>query len=99
MIQPSEARKLCSSPEWELVGKSLSPIVETLAASDLKPKLGRARRLYRKSAELVSLQRSPSRKRMTRQKHSMFAEAVDRFRTTLNLIEKARNVRPGVEEF
>jgi hypothetical protein len=95
MIQPNEARKLCSTPEWELVEKSFSPIVERLAPSDLKSRLERARKLYRKSAELVSLQRPESRKRITRRKHSMFAEAVDRFRATLNLAETAVSLQPA----
>jgi len=94
MIQPNEARELCSTPEWALVENSFSPIVETLAPADLKSRLERARKLYRKSSEVVSLQRSDSRKRITRRKHSMFAEAVDRFRATLNLAENAVNVQP-----
>ena len=87
MIQPNEARELCSTLEWALVEDSFSPIVETLAPADLKSRLQRARKLYRKCAELVSLQHSNSRKRITRRKHSMFAEAIDRFRVTLNLAE------------
>jgi hypothetical protein len=94
MIQPNEARQLCSTPEWALVENSFSPMVERLAPADLKSRLEHARKLYRKSAELVSLQRSDSRKRITRRKHSMFAEAVDRFRATLNLAETALNLQP-----
>lgn len=95
MIQSNEARELCSRSEWELVKSSFPPIAETLAPSDLKLGLDRARKLYRKTEELVSLQHSDSRKRITRKKHSMFAEAIDRFRTTLNLPEKTRTVQPG----
>jgi hypothetical protein len=101
MIQPNEARELCSTSEWALVENSFSPIVETLAPSDLKSRLERARKLYRTSAELVSFQHSNSRKRITRRKHSMFAEAVDRFRATLNLAKDALNLQPvstSVEE-
>ena len=101
MIQPNEARELCSTSEWALVENSFSPIVETLAPSDLKARLERARKLYRTSAELVSFQHSNSRKRITRRKHSMFAEAVDRFRATLNLAKNALTLQPvstSVEE-
>ena len=94
MIQPNEARDLCSTSEWALVENSFSPIVETLAPSDLKSRLERTRKLYRTSAELVSLQHSNSRKLRTRRKHSMFAEAVDRFRATLNLAKNALNLQP-----
>ena len=90
MTQPNEARKLCSLTEWKLVESSFSPAVERLAPSDLKSRLERARTLYRKTEELVSLQHSESRKRKTRQKHSMFADVIDRFRVALNLEVTAR---------
>jgi hypothetical protein len=48
MIQPSEARELCSKSEWALVESSFSSTVETFPLSDLKSRLDRARKLYRK---------------------------------------------------
>ena len=79
MIQPNDARKLCSMPEWKLLESSFPPALQTLEPSDLKSKLERTRKLYRKTEELVSLQHSESRKHITRRKHSLFAEAIDRF--------------------
>ena len=93
MIQPSEASKLCSKSEWELVESSFLPMVETLPRSDLKSRLDRARKLYRKTTDLVSLQHSDSRKRTTRRKIEMFAEAVDRFEATL--LENAPTIEPS----
>jgi hypothetical protein len=43
MIQPSEARELCSKSEWQkLVEGSFSMKVETLPSSDLKSRIDRA---------------------------------------------------------
>jgi hypothetical protein len=53
MIQPNEARKLCSMPEWKLLESSFSPALQILAPSDLKSKLERTRKLYRKTEELI----------------------------------------------
>jgi hypothetical protein len=86
-IQPKEARELCSKSEWELVESSFYPLVETLPPSDLKSRLDRARKLYRKCLDLITLQHSDSRKRTTSQKTEMFARAVERFEATLNLVE------------
>jgi hypothetical protein len=94
MIQPSEARELCSKSEWALVESSFSPTVETFPRSGLKSRLDRARKLYRKTTELVSLQHSDSRKRTTRQKSEMFAQAIDRLEATLNLVESAQSGDP-----
>ena len=94
MIQPSEARELCSKSEWALVESSFSPTVETFPRSGLKSRLDRARKLYRKTTDLVSLQHSYSRKRTTRRKSEMFAEAIDRFEATLNLVESAESGEP-----
>jgi len=88
MIQPSEARELCSQSEWGLVESSLSPMVETLPRSGLKSRLERAKKLYRKTTDLVSLQHSDSGTHMTRRKSEMFAEAIDRFEETLNVVEE-----------
>jgi len=93
VIQPSEARELCSKSEWGLVESSFSPIVETFPRSGLKSRLERAKKLYRKTTDLVSLQHSDSRKRTTRRKSEMFAEAINRFEETLNL-ENAESVEP-----
>jgi hypothetical protein len=92
MIQTSEARQLCSKSEWELMESSFSPKVETFPRSALKSRLDRARKLYRKATDLVSLQHSESRKRTTRRKTEMFAEAIERFETALNLLENAQSV-------
>jgi hypothetical protein len=97
-IEPSEARGLCSNSEWALVESSFSPLLETLPASDVKSRLDRARKLYRKAVDLVSLQHSDSRKRTTRRKTEMFAGAVDRFEATLNLLdlENAQGIDPAL---
>jgi uncharacterized protein (UPF0147 family) len=91
MIQTSEARQLCSKSEWELMESSFSPKVETFPRSALKSRLDRARKLYRKATDLVSLQHSEDRKRTTRRKTEMFAEAIERFETTLNLLENVQS--------
>ena len=94
MIQTSEARELCSKSECELVESSFSPIVETLPRSGLKSRLERARKLYGKTTDLVSLQHSESSKRTTRRKTEMFAGAIERFEATLNFVENAQSVEP-----
>ena len=94
MIQTSEARELCSKSEWELVESSFSPMVETLPRSGLKSRLDRAKKLYRKITDLVSLQHSESRKRTTRRKTEMFAQAIERFEAALGLLENAGSVEP-----
>ena len=98
MIQPSEARELCSKSEWELVESSFSPMVEMFPRSGLKSRLDRVRKLYRKTTDLVSLQHSDSRKRTTRRKTEMFAEAIDRFEATLNFLENAQSVEPSPKD-
>ena len=97
MIQPSEARELCSKSEWELVESSFSPMVETLPRSDLKSRIDRIRKLHRKTTDLVSLQHSDSRKRTTRRKTEVFAEAVARFEATLNVMENAHPASKNVD--
>ena len=93
-IQTSEARELCSKPEWELIESSFSPTVETFPRSGLKSRLDRARKFHRKTTDLVSLQHSESRKRTTRRKTEMFAGAIERFEATLNFVENAQSVEP-----
>ena len=95
MIQPGEARELCSKSEFKLVEGSFSPMVETLLPSDLKSRIYRVRKLHRKCADLVSRQHSDSRKRTTRRKTELFAEAVGRFEATLNLVGSAHSVQPA----
>ena len=95
MIQTSEALELCSESEWELIEHSFSPMVAMLPRSALTSRLGRARKLYAKTTDLVSLQHSEPRKRTTRRKVEMFAEAIDRFEATLDLLE---NVEPAPED-
>jgi hypothetical protein len=87
MIQPSEARELCSKSEWELVENSFAPVVETIPRSGLKSRIHRIRKLHRKTTDLVSLQHSDSRKRTTRRKTELFAEALARYEATLNAME------------
>jgi hypothetical protein len=98
MVQPREASELCSKSEWELVESSFYPIVETLPRSGLKSRLDRARKLYRKTIDLVSLQHSDSRKRTTRRKTEIFAEAVDRFEATLNPLENAPSIERSTKD-
>ena len=98
MIQTSEARELCSKSEWELVESSFFPMVETLPRSGLKSRLERARKLFGKTRDLVSLQHSESRKRTTRRKTEMFAEAIKRFGATLNFVENAQSVEPAPKD-
>ena len=97
MIQPSEERELCSKSEWELVESSFSPMVETFPRSGLKSRIDRIRKLHRKTGDLVSRQHSDSRKRTTRRKADLFAEAVARFEATLNLIENAHPASKNVD--
>jgi hypothetical protein len=97
MIQPNEARELCSKSEWELVESSFSPMVEAFPRSALKSRLDRARKLYGKTTDLVSLQHSESRKRTTHRKTEMFAEAIARFEATLNLLENAQRSEPALK--
>ena len=94
MIPPSGAQELCSKSEWELVKSSFSPMVEMLLRSGLKSRLGRVRKLHRKTIDLISLQHSESRKRTMLRKTEMFAEAVNRFEGTLNLVERVLSVEP-----
>ena len=98
MIQPSEARELCSKSEWGLVESSFPPMVETFPRSGLKSRLDRAKKLYRKTTDLVNLQHSDSRKRTTRRKSEMFAEAMGRFEATLNILESPENVEPSPKD-
>ena len=94
IIQPSEARELCSKSEWELVGGSFSTVVEDLSPSDLKSRIDRVRKLHRKSTDLVNRQHSEARKLTTRRKTELFAEAIGRFETSLKLVENANGVEP-----
>ena len=88
MIQPGEARKLCSKSEWPLLESTFSPSVEALSVSDLKSRINHVRKLHQDSEDLVHLQHSDDRKRTTQRKIELFAEAVDRLESTLNHLEK-----------
>jgi len=94
MIQTTEARELCSESEWDLVESSFSPAVEALPLSDLKSRLGRVKKLHQKSGDVVDRQHSDARKRTTRRKTELFAEAIGRFEAALTLLEKAHRVVP-----
>ncbi len=87
-IQTSEARELCSKSEWELIESSFSPMVETFPRSGLRSRLDRTKKHHAKTAELVSLQHSESRKRTTRRKTEMFAEAIERFEASFEVFRK-----------
>jgi hypothetical protein len=97
MIQPGEARKLCSKSEWVLLESSFSPSVEALSASDLKSRINRVRKLHQDSEDLVHLQHSDDRKRTTRRKIELFAEAVGRLESTLSHLEKVAPVLKSVD--
>jgi hypothetical protein len=95
LIQISEALDLCSESEWELIEHSFFPMVAMLPRSALTSRLGRARKLYAKTTDLASLQHSEPGKRTTRRKVEMFAEAIDRFEATLDLLEEVQSVEPA----
>jgi len=92
MIQPSEARELCSESEWAQVEGSFSPAVEALSPSDLKSRLGRVKKLHQALRDLVDRQHSDARKQTTRRKTQLFAEAIGRFEAALSFLEKAHRV-------
>ena len=94
MIQPGEARELCSRSEWALLECSFSPSVEALQPSDLSSRITRVRKLHQKSEDLVHRQHSDARKRTTQRKIELFAEALGRLESTLSVLEKARRVVP-----
>lgn len=94
MIQTTEAHELCSTSEWAAVESSFSPAIETLSPSDLRSKLSRVRKLQERVEDLVNRQHSDARKRTTRRKAELFAEAVARFEGVLKVLEKAHRVAP-----
>jgi hypothetical protein len=99
IIQPSEARELCSESEWKLVESSFSAAIEALPPSDLKSRIDRISKLRDKCADLVNLQHSDTRKRTTRRKTEMFAEAIGRFETSLKLVDNEYGVaRPALKK-
>ena len=94
LIQPSEARALCSKSEWALLENSFSPAVEALPSSDLKSRIRGVRKLHQKSEDLIHRLHSDARKRTTRRKAELFAEAVGRFEAALRVLENAHSVAP-----
>jgi hypothetical protein len=98
MIQPSEARELCSKSEWELIESSFSPAVETLPPSYLKSRIGRVNKLHQKCTDLVNRQHSDSRKHTTFRKTELFAEAAIRFDAGLKLAEMKHRAEPSVSK-
>jgi hypothetical protein len=94
IIQPSEARELCSKSEWKLVDSSFSPFIEALSPSDLKSRIDRVSKLHRKCKDLINRQHSDSRKRTTLRKTELFAEAILRFETSLRIVENEYGVEP-----
>jgi hypothetical protein len=94
IIQPSEARELCSKSEWKLVDSSFSPFIEALSPSDLKSRIDRVSKLHRNCKDLINRQHSDSRKRTTLRKTELFAEAIGRFETSLRIVENEYGVEP-----
>jgi hypothetical protein len=94
MIQTVEARELCSDSEWDQIESSFTPAIEALSLPDLKARLGRVKKLHLKLTELVDRQHSDARKRTTRRKTELFAEAIGRFDAALTVLEKAHRVVP-----
>ena len=92
IIQPNEARELCSKSEWKLVESSFSPAIEALSPSDLKSRIDRISKLHRNCTDLVNQQHSDSLKRTTRRKTELFAEAIGRFEASLKLVDKGYGV-------
>jgi len=92
MIQTTEARDLCAESEWTLVESSFSPALEALPPSDLKSGLGRVKKLHQESMNVVDRQHSDARKHTTSLRIQLFAEAMNRFKAALTLLEKARVV-------
>ena len=55
------------------------------------------RKLHQKTTDLVSLQHSDSRKRTTRRKTELFAEALARYEATLDVMESAHPASKAVD--
>jgi hypothetical protein len=94
IIQPSEARELCSRSEWRLVECSFSLAMDALSPSDLKSIIDRVTKLHRKCTDLVNRQHSDSRKRTTCRKTELFAEAIGRLKSSLKLVDGEYGVEP-----
>ena len=93
VIQPSEARELCSKSEWDLVESSFSPAIETLRPLDVRSKMDRVRRLHKKCTDLVIRQHSDSRKRTTLRKAELFAQTVAEYEAILSLSTNAQELQ------
>ena len=91
MIQPSEARELCSDSQWKLVETSFPPAVETLPQSDLESRIGRVIKLQLKSTDMIYRQHSDARQRKTRRKAQLFGEVAGRFQVRLELAIETRS--------
>src|SRR5579862_4318600 len=98
-IQNSEGRELCSKSEWKLIESSFSPMVEMFPRSGLKSRLARARKYHGNTTDLVNLQHSESRKRTTRRKTELFAQAIERFEAALNSVENTQSVKSAPKGF
>jgi len=94
MIQRTEARRLSSRREWDLILSSLPPSLKAHSAARLKSKISRARNLRDKYQDLYRRQKIASRSRMTGtpyerlnvrtfRKKQMFGEAITRLRQQL----------------
>ncbi len=97
-IQTVEARELCSKSEWKLIESSFPPMVEAFPRSAVKSRLDRTKKHHEKTVDLVSLQHSESRKRTTRQKSQMFAEAIERFEAALKSLEDTQSGEPAAKD-
>jgi hypothetical protein len=91
-ITRSEAKDICTKPEFELVESSFSPAVKSLSPARLKSKIGRARKLQDKYRDLARKQNretkgsDPSREaanKRTEQKATLFDETRERFEAQL----------------
>ena len=94
MIQRTEARRLSSSREWDLISSSLPPALQAHSAARLKSKISRAIKLRNKYQDLYRRQTLTSKPRMTGaayerlnvrtlRKKQVFGEALTRLRQQL----------------
>lgn len=97
-ITRTQAKEICTKPEYELVEASFRPAVTGLSAARLRSKLERARRLQEKYRDLArqqhrtSKERTPARPRgasnlRTERKARLFAETRERFEKRLAQLE------------
>jgi len=95
-ISRTEAKDICTKPEFELVEASFSPEVKAFSPARLRSKIARARKLQDKYRDLSRKQNretketDPSRgsaNTRTEQKATLFDETRERFEAQLALSE------------